>query len=679
MVSWDPPSVGAPSQYRVIRDGSFFAAVAGNTHFYSDNTVSHSTIYQYKIIAVYNEEEATPSNTTTIFFFPWFAGGDGSIENPYLVANHHHLNAIRYYPASHFLQSANINLTGSQWNQGEGWNPIGDGITRFSGSYNGNGFSIDGLFINRPQQNMQGLFAITGNATLTNITLTNVNITAKDKTGAIAGNLRSSVMSNCQVSGTLAGYNEVGGLIGESVGSLVMNCSNSATVEASGLVGGIVGYNRNIMPGEYDKKGRSFDATVTNCHNSGNISGFGAVGGISGVNEYYSLITQSSNIGNIEAYNFAGGITGGNEYAIISDCYNRGNVSGTDAIAGIVALNDDIPEWGEGYVPNTSNTYNTGMVTADTRDGALVATGASADLVEFSYWNSETSGSNSSLGGEPRETWEMTFPHASNTYEGWDFATIWAENNNQNNGYPFLRDKYSLVIRINGQGSITADNQNYSQPIAAVQGKVYSLEAIPDDNWTFTGWTGDLNSGNSTVNLTMNSHKTIIAHFSAIPSTTANLKVLAYPPGSAVVSGDGTYQIGEAVTVNAIPDTIYSFVGWYILNEKISDDLEFSFDMPAEDRVLVGKFSNGLNVEEDKSSLFSVTVYPNPAKNGFHLVSDITMKYVEMIDISGRVIFSSKINNNFFSVHKAGIKPGLYFLRITTDSGLISRKVQIID
>lgn len=60
-----------------------------------------------------------------------FAGGDGSPEDPFLVETATHLDAVRDYAGSNFVQVAHIDLGEAPWNEGDGWTPIGSSGTPF--------------------------------------------------------------------------------------------------------------------------------------------------------------------------------------------------------------------------------------------------------------------------------------------------------------------------------------------------------------------------------------------------------------------------------------------------------------------------------------------------------------------------------------------------------------------
>jgi hypothetical protein len=92
-----------------------------------------------------------------------FAGGTGTETDPYLVATAEHLNQVRNHLAAHFRQTADIDLGTAPWNKDKGWRPIGASTSGspFTGTFDGGGFTISGLTINRPATGYQGLFGYT--------------------------------------------------------------------------------------------------------------------------------------------------------------------------------------------------------------------------------------------------------------------------------------------------------------------------------------------------------------------------------------------------------------------------------------------------------------------------------------------------------------------------------------
>ena len=78
-----------------------------------------------------------------------------------------------------YVLTGDIDCTAtSGWNGGAGFQPVGNNTSNFSGTFNGAGFKITGLYINRPTTSYVGLFgAISSASTVQNVILEGVNIT----------------------------------------------------------------------------------------------------------------------------------------------------------------------------------------------------------------------------------------------------------------------------------------------------------------------------------------------------------------------------------------------------------------------------------------------------------------------------------------------------------------------
>lgn len=142
-----------------------------------------------------------------------FLGGDGTEESPYLISNKTHLNNVRNHLDAHFLMVADIEFNeadfaqgGELYNGGQGWEPIGI----FSGVFDGNGYTVKHLFINRKYHGTTGWI--------------NVGLFSYNK-GIIEnlGMVESSITASCNV-GIWSG-----GIAGNNVGT-IQNCYNTGSV-----------------------------------------------------------------------------------------------------------------------------------------------------------------------------------------------------------------------------------------------------------------------------------------------------------------------------------------------------------------------------------------------------------------------------------------------------------------
>ncbi|NLK18684.1 MAG: hypothetical protein GX310_02700 [Synergistaceae bacterium] len=84
-----------------------------------------------------------------------FSGGNGTAGNPYIITTAEQLDEMRNGLAAHYKLGNDIDLGEVPYNTGSGWKPIGGfdlGEGPFTGSLDGNGKKITGLFINRPNK-----------------------------------------------------------------------------------------------------------------------------------------------------------------------------------------------------------------------------------------------------------------------------------------------------------------------------------------------------------------------------------------------------------------------------------------------------------------------------------------------------------------------------------------------
>jgi filamentous hemagglutinin family protein len=171
------------------------------------------------------------------------------------------------------LISANGN-TSNVWG-GRGFAPVGRDGLAFTGSLDGQGFIIDGLTINRDDQDYVGLFGGTLGASLTGIALENVDIVGSIYVGGLAGYNAGSIEQSF-ISGSVTGSTYVGGLVGGNDGSIQQSYATAA-VTGTDQVGGLVGVT---------------SGTLTTSYATGNVQGATLTGGLVG-NFYAGAISQS--------------------------------------------------------------------------------------------------------------------------------------------------------------------------------------------------------------------------------------------------------------------------------------------------------------------------------------------------------------------------------------------------
>lgn len=191
------------------------------------------------------------------------------------------------------------------------WIPIGKSSSdddAYTGTFDGNGHTISGLYFNKSNSWYVGLFGCIG---------------AEGKISNVGVSDSYFQSSNCPY---------IGGVCGSNSGEL-QNCSNSSTVigkENEYRIGGVCGYNER----RYNEKG----GIIENSFNEGTVSGTGD----------YDVL----NIGGVCGYNYGG---------TIKSCYNTASVSVTGKKVGGVC--------GDNYEGPITNCYYLSGTVADGKGG----------------------------------------------------------------------------------------------------------------------------------------------------------------------------------------------------------------------------------------------------------------------------------------------------------------------
>ena len=53
------------------------------------------------------------------------------------------------------------------------------------------------------------------------------------------------------------------------------------------------------------------------------------------------------------------------------------------------------------------------------------------------------------------------------------------------------------------------------------------------------------------------------------------------------------------------------------------------------------------------------------------------IEYIKIYNLIGKVILEKKVENNEIKLNTSDFEPGLYFLKIKTENGIVTRKVTV--
>ena len=296
-----------------------------------------------------------------------FEGGDGSVSDPFLISNVNQLQNISFDLDAHYKIINDIDASDTEnWNDGKGFDPLGETGNFFKGSLDGGNYEIRSLCINRRFQSRVGLIGFSMNASISNVIVDDVFVRGLHRVGGLVGVNYNTNLVNCSssgdveslegVTGVLVGWNngiidncsskgnirgtamEIGGLVGDNnYGGLISNCYSSTNVRSSnsfcgGIVGATVGdifncqatgdvFGDNYVGGLVGYQG---SGNIRYCNTSGIIKGNEYVGGLAGLTR--SSVFNCYSVGNVTGNISVGGLIGNIDRGNVSNCYAKGNI-----------------------------------------------------------------------------------------------------------------------------------------------------------------------------------------------------------------------------------------------------------------------------------------------------------------------------------------------------------------
>ncbi len=307
------------------------------------------------------------------------------------------------------------------WNNNKGFDPIGSSVQGFTGTFDGRGYIISRLYINRPTEDYIGLFAYATGARIVNLGMEGVDITGKDQyIGTIAGRSAHSTFFNCYATGEVTSIGDdwwgvfgLGGMVGVSDYTAFYSCYTDVTVnfyaEDEGYgAGGLVGMAEN---------GR-----IENCYTLGSVTAergsgmmmmwWSKVGGMLGYARYMNILNSYA-AGDVttDGYDYVGGMVGQMYFGSIVNSYATGNVDSMRSVGGLV---------GSIYLAKISHCYATGNLIGLSNCGGLIGYSGTS-TINNSYatgYLTEVAGTSWDTGGLVGELYQSTVSNCY-SYNNW--------------------------------------------------------------------------------------------------------------------------------------------------------------------------------------------------------------------------------------------------------------------
>ena len=377
---------------------------------------------------------------------------------------------------------------------------------------------------------------------------------------------------------------------------------------------------------------------------------------------------QDITVGNPQTYTInvsanpanAGNVTGGGTY-------NEGTYC---SVMATPANGYEFVNWTEGgNVVSTSSRY-TFMVTGNR---TLVANFQE----QIIYYNIRVSatpfGAGTVTGGGSYPQGESCTVSAT-ANEGFSFSN-WTEGGNvvsTNANYTFTvtSGRYLVANFVSGTQSYTISvSANPDNAGTVTGGGTYeegtscTVTATPNQRYLFVNWTenGVEVSTEQSYTFTVTADRTLVANF-GMPMIEITASV--DPEEAASVSGTGTYNYGEEVTLILTRNEDWAFQNWTEDGIVVSNEMTYTF-IATENRDLVAHFEYTEGVGEHNGN--NVLIYPNPVSNKLIVENHEALGTVEIYNLMGALIYSQNGCGNKVEIHTADLPSGVYFIRMTSN------------
>ncbi|MDO5149967.1 MAG: GLUG motif-containing protein [Oscillospiraceae bacterium] len=242
------------------------------------------------------------------------------------------------------------------------WTPIGNELNSYTGTFDGQGFTVSGLYVNNTDSNTGkyvGLFGrVASGGKVSKVGVVDSYFNAYRFVGGVCGYNIGGNITECYNKGTVNGNDTyTGGVCGGNNSGTIQNCYNEGSVTGKDeRTGGVCGNNEK--------------ATIINCYNTGKVVGnISGSGGVCGNNYTDGTIQNCYNIGTVSLSTTVeesaiGGVCGYNK-STITNCYFDSDKYNGTAVGGT----GDGSNVSDNVLGKTTEQFNSGEVAYLLQDG----------------------------------------------------------------------------------------------------------------------------------------------------------------------------------------------------------------------------------------------------------------------------------------------------------------------
>jgi len=190
-----------------------------------------------------------------------------------------------------------------------------------------------------------------------------------------------------------------------------------------------------------------------------------------------------------------------------------------------------------------------------------------------------------------------------------------------------------------------------------------TLTATSNTGYSFVNWTenGAEVSTTTSYSFTASASRTLVANFK-VDVVQYSIAASASPASSGTVTGAGSYNSGDNVTLTATPNTGYSFVNWTENGAEVSTTASYSFTASTS-RTLVANFKLIATGIDEVTGTNSISIYPNPTTDHFAVKGLDKAATLQLFDISGKLLLTKEVSDAS-PVSVSSLVRGMYIVKV---------------
>ena len=203
------------------------------------------------------------------------------------------------------------------------------------------------------------------------------------------------------------------------------------------------------------------------------------------------------------------------------------------------------------------------------------------------------------------------------------------------------------------------------------EGQTCTVEATTNVGYNFINWTenGVEVSASASYTFTVTANRTLVANYEV---QTVKINVTVDPMGGGLVTGNGTYNYGEQVTLSITPAEFFTFINWTENGVVVSEEPTFTFQATENHDLVV----HLLNTQGIAENAIQAMVYPNPTK-GDIIVECEGLSHVRIVNAFGQTVYNADLEGDQTRIDLSQMAKGIYMMHLEAAGGQTVRKIVV--